>query len=98
MSNFVILPEAEDDVAQAYKWYESQELGLGEEFLRCVDACIQFIRRNQEMYPVVHQNYRRAMIRRFPYVLFYENSETSITIYAVFHCSQDPQKWRNRLF
>jgi hypothetical protein len=38
------------------------------------------------------------MIRRFPYVLFYENSETIITVYAVFHCSQDPQKWRNRLF
>ncbi len=98
MSNFIILPEAEDDVAQAYTWYESQELGLGEEFLRCVDACIQFILRNPKMYPIAHQNYRRAMIRRFPYVLFYEHSGSMITVYAVFHCSQDPQKWRNRLF
>jgi plasmid stabilization system protein ParE len=98
MSNFIILPEAEDDVAQAYTWYENQELGLGEEFLRCVDACIQSILRNQEMYPIAHQNYRRAMIRRFPYVLFYEYSGSMITVYAVFHCSQDPQKWRNRLF
>lgn len=36
--NLIILPEAEQDVAQAYIWYEEQELGLGEEYLRCVDA------------------------------------------------------------
>ncbi|MEH2421314.1 MAG: hypothetical protein V7K48_10420 [Nostoc sp.] len=42
--NLIILPEAEEDVAQAFIWYEEQELGLDEEFLRCVDACIQFIR------------------------------------------------------
>lgn len=49
LRNLIILPEAELDVAQAYVWYEQHESGLGEEFLRCVDACIQFIRRNPEM-------------------------------------------------
>jgi len=39
LRNLIILPEAEQDAAQAYVWYEDQELGLGEEFLRCVDAC-----------------------------------------------------------
>jgi plasmid stabilization system protein ParE len=95
--DLIILPEAEQDVEQAYIWYEKQELGLGEEFLRCVDATVQFIRRNQELYPIVHENYRRAVVRRFPYVLFYEYSEVVVTIYAVFHCSQNPEKWRDRL-
>ncbi|MEH2362314.1 hypothetical protein [Nostoc sp.] len=66
LRNLIILSEAEEDVAQACIWYEEQELGLSEEFLRCVDACIQFIRRNPEMYQVVHQSYRRAVVRRFP--------------------------------
>ncbi len=97
LRNLIILPEAEQDVARAYMWYEEQEFGLGEEFLRCVDACIQFIRRNPEIYQVVHQSYRRAIVRRFPYVVFYEHSDTIVVVYAVFHCSQDPSKWRSRL-
>jgi plasmid stabilization system protein ParE len=95
--NLIILPEAELDVAQAYIWYEKNESGLGEEFLRCVDACVQFIRRNPEMYQVAHENYRRAVVRRFPYVIFYEYSDTTVIVYAVFHCSQNPTKWRGRL-
>ncbi|MGI0490880.1 type II toxin-antitoxin system RelE/ParE family toxin [Alkalinema pantanalense CENA528] len=78
-------------------WYEDQELGLGEEFLRCVDACVQFIQRNPEMYPIAHESYRRAIARRFPYVVFYEYSDTIIVVYAVFHCSQNPEKWRSQL-
>ena len=97
LRNLIILPEAELDAAQAYIWYEEQELGLGEEFLRCVDACIQSIRRNPETYQVAHENYRRAVVRRFPYVVFYEPSDTTVIVYAVFHCSQDPKKWRSRL-
>ncbi|MEM8642625.1 MAG: type II toxin-antitoxin system RelE/ParE family toxin [Cyanobacteria bacterium P01_G01_bin.54] len=93
----VILPEAERDIAQSYSWYEEQEFGLGEAFLRCVDACFQTIRRNPKMYQVTHENYRRAVVRHFPYAVFYEYSEMVVLIYAVFHCSQDPQKWRSRL-
>jgi|GEM_PF-1244279 len=60
-------------------------------------ACIQLIRRNPEMYQVAHATYRRAVVRRFPYVVFYELSDITVTVYAVFHCSQDPKKWRGRL-
>ncbi len=63
--NLIILPEAEQDAAQAYTWYEEKEPGLGEEFLRCVDACMQFIQRHPERYQVVHESYRRAIVRRF---------------------------------
>jgi plasmid stabilization system protein ParE len=97
LRNLIILPEAEQDVSQTYIWYEAQEPGLGEEFLRCIDACIQFIRRSPEMYQVIYENYRRAVVRRFPYVIFYEQSEAAIIVYAVLHCSQNPKKWRNRL-
>lgn len=32
--------EAEDDVISHYNWYERREPGLGEDFLRCVEACV----------------------------------------------------------
>ena len=68
----VIAPEAELDIAEAYVWYEGRRAGLGEEFLSSVDACLENIRRRPEMYPVVHEGFRRSLIRRFPYAVFYE--------------------------
>jgi hypothetical protein len=58
----VIAPEAELDIAEAYVWYEDRKAGLGEEFLTSVDACLESIRRRPEMYPVVHEGYRRSLI------------------------------------
>ena len=46
-------------------------------------------RRQPEMYPRVHETYRRSLIRRF--------AETTVTVYSVFHTSRDPDKWRRRL-
>src|SRR5450759_990483 len=60
----VIAPEAELDIAEAYVWYEGRRAGLGEEFLSSVDACLESIRRRPEMGPVVHEGYRRSLIRR----------------------------------
>ncbi len=37
--------EAENDVISHYNWYESREPGLGEDFLRCVEACVLSIQR-----------------------------------------------------
>ena len=88
---------AELDIAEAYRWYEGRRTGLGEEFLSSVDACLEGIRRWPSMHAMVHEDYRRALIRRFPYAVFYEQSVTMVTIYAVFHTSRDPGKWRLRL-
>jgi plasmid stabilization system protein ParE len=97
MSRVVFTPEAEQDVAEAYNWYESREPGLGEDFLRCVEACMSTIQRHPELYPIAVDEFRRALVRRFPFEVFYEPEGDSINVYSVFHCSQDPQKWRARL-
>jgi len=91
--------DAEADVAGAYQWYEEQSLGLGLEFLSCVETALLSIERAPLMYPVVHETYRRALVRRFPYGIFYEfdQEHDECVVYAVFHCSQDPDKWRSRL-
>ena len=43
------------------------------------------------------QKYRRALISRFPYAVFYEYLTEKIYIYSVFHTSLNPDKWRKRL-
>ncbi len=96
-AELIISPEAQQDVDEAYRWYENRRFGLGEEFLDSVDACIQAICRMPELYPKVHEDYRRALVRRFPYAIFYEYTGVTVTVYSIFHASQDPKKWRNRL-
>jgi plasmid stabilization system protein ParE len=93
----IIAPEAEEDIAEAYGWYEGRRFGLGEEFLGCVDACIQAICRAPELHAKIHENYRRVLVRRFPYAVFYEHTSESVTVYCIFHTSRDPNKWRQRL-
>jgi plasmid stabilization system protein ParE len=93
----LVATEAELDIAEAYAWYEDRGVGLGEEFLSSVDACLEGVRRWPRMNAVVHEDFRRSLIRRFPYAVFYEQSESTVTIYAVFHTSRDPDKWRHRL-
>ncbi len=96
-ANLIIVPEAQTDVDKAYVWYEDRRFGLGEEFLGCVDACIQTICRMPDIYPIIHEQYRRALVRRFPYSVFYEYTLQSVIVYSIFHTSQKPEKWFRRL-
>jgi len=96
-ADLIVAPEAQGDIEEAYAWYEDRRVGMGEAFLVRVDACIQAIRRSPEMHAIVHENYRRGLVRRFPYAVFYEYAAETVTVYCVFHTSRDPQKWRGRL-
>jgi plasmid stabilization system protein ParE len=96
-AELVILPAAERDMTEAYDWYEERQIGLGLRFLRSVNECFDTICRIPKASKCVHEQYRRRMVRRFPYAVFYEYDEDVVRVYAVFHCSQNPNKWRRRL-
>jgi len=96
MNPVIISTEAESDLNQAYLWYEKQIEGLGGDFLLCVDACIQNIARSPKIFQKVHKNIRRALIRRFPYGIFYIEQPDHIMIIAVFHARRDPLVWQGR--
>jgi plasmid stabilization system protein ParE len=96
-AELALAPEAEQDINRAYAWYEQQRTGLGEEFLACVEACLEATCRMPEMQAIVYENYRRALVRRFPYAVFYEFDAGTVTVYCVFHTARDPAKWRERL-
>lgn len=80
---------AKGDVEIAFAWYEKQRRGLGFEFLDCVEVGIKGILVFPEMYEQAHQRFRRCLIRRFPFSVFYTIEETEIAIHAVFDNRQD---------
>ena len=97
MSDEVIVrPEAAREVQEAFDWYEEKSQGLGLEFLRAADACLAGIRRNPLASPVTYQEVRRALLRKFPYALFYIVIEERIIVLACFHVKRNPIDWMRR--
>ena len=91
-----LTPEAEADIDEAIAWYDGRGQGLGDEFLRCVDARIALMERFPKAFPFVHRNIRRVLVRRFPYYLVYEIEDSEIVIYGAYHCARDPRSWKRR--
>jgi plasmid stabilization system protein ParE len=45
---------------------------------------------------LVDPTMRRALVRRFPYSIFYEIEPQQIIVYGVFHGARDPDAWKRR--
>jgi plasmid stabilization system protein ParE len=91
-----VRPEARDDIEQASTWYERQRPGLGDNFLEQVLDALDRIAENPETYPVVHRQTRRAVLRRFPFGVFYRVEVDAIVVIAIMHGSRDPRAWQRR--
>ena len=96
-ADLIVSPEAEEDLDAAYSWYEDRQVGLGERFLLSVDSCMQSICDSPESYPSVRKRFRRAIVPRFPFSVFYEYADRVVKVHCVFHSARDPRKWRSRL-
>lgn len=88
---------AEAHLADAYAWYEAQIPGLGSAFLDSFDDALPRIRQFPESCPVAFMDYRRALLRRFPFGVFYVIEQETIIIAAVFHLARDPRELRREL-
>jgi toxin ParE1/3/4 len=89
--------EAEAEVIDALAWYRELSLDLSRGFRQSLDSCIASIQRFPESHPVVHRDIRRALMKRFPYGLFYVREADLITILACFHAKRDPVIWKERM-
>ncbi len=92
----IVRSAAEDEIAEAACWYSSRIPELGAAFLSAIDATMESIVNNPEIYPVVHKKIRRALTRRFPYQIFYVVGDECVVVLAAFHARRDPREWKNR--
>jgi len=92
-----LLPAAERELEDAFWWYERQRSGLGLEFLLAFDAVVESLRRLPEGRELVALKTRKALLRRFPYLVLYAVEAERILITAVFHARRDPQRWSDRV-
>jgi toxin ParE1/3/4 len=92
----IITPEAEEDLADAKRWYDRQRRGLGQDFLLCVEEALERIRRIPQGASEVLPGVRRVVVRRFPYGVFYRVDPDQIAVIAVYDSRRDPRGWQAR--
>ena len=89
-------PEASADVVEAFSWYQEQRRGLGDEFRADLDATLKLLQQMPETGPVVHRGLRRALLRHFPYAVYFGLSKDLIEVRAVLHQHRSPTAWQSR--
>lgn len=92
----LIRPEAAFEMNAAFDWYEKQRTGLGFEFMRALDAALSAIARDPLLRREVRPGVRRALLRRFPYGVFFGTTDTCVSVLAVLHHRRSPRRWPRR--
>jgi hypothetical protein len=93
----VVRSEAEQELLEAQAWYESKAQGLGFEFARATDVAVATALRNPFGYLRIEAEFRRVLLRKFPYSLIYLPSDDELLIVSFFHQHREPGVWLERL-
>ena len=93
---FIVRPAAAADIDEAFLWYEGQRPGLGHEFLAAAQTLIDAIADHPLRYPVIRRNTRRALLRRFPYAIYFRSYDEVIVVVACMHGRRNPRRWQAR--
>ena len=87
---------ADVDVAATFDWYEKEQAGLGSEFLDELRATYDRLADGPLAYQDLRLGIRRALVRRFPYAVYFAVEGDVIVVLAVLHVSRHPAEWQRR--
>ena len=84
----IVSRRAEREAGEVYEWYEEQLPGLGSQ--------LSLIELSPQSYLEVLPGVRRALLRHFPYGVFFASAGEVISILGVILFSRSPAKWPRR--
>jgi plasmid stabilization system protein ParE len=91
-----LTPDARDEYDEAIDWFDAHGR-KADDFAAAVEWQLDRLRANPFIYQLVFRNARRAVVRGFPYVLFYRVRGRQVEVFSVFHAKQDPAIWQSRV-
>ncbi len=91
-----ISPFAETDFDIAVEWYNSKRDVLGNEFAYEVSRMFERIKSNPLQFPKEYGKMRKAVIKRFPYSVFFVVKEDIAFVLGIFSASRNPNIMKNR--
>jgi len=97
--SILLLEDAENDLDEAFIWYENQRIGLGEEFIKYVEIAFDFIKKHPKASERKEINVHRSIMDKFPYGIYYkmDQEHSQIQIIGILHFKRTPNLWKKRL-
>lgn len=92
----VVQPQSDLDIQAAAVWYEDQRSGLGMRFLDELDQVFRRIETNPRQFPQLEDEVRRALLRHFPYGVYFTEGTDGLAVLAVLHLHREPDMWKTR--
>jgi plasmid stabilization system protein ParE len=92
----VVRPQAESDIEAAATWHELRRQQLGQRFLDELDHVLDRVANHPTQFPEISNGVHRALLRRFPFSVYFVCRETEIVVIAVFHQRRNPSSWEYR--
>lgn len=96
MRNIALRTEARTEFLEAIVDYEAAREGLGARFDAEVDRLLGRIASAPKQFPEIEPGCRRALVRGFPYGVFFTASEDEIVVLAILHLRRAPGTWKAR--
>jgi hypothetical protein len=99
--SFIVREEAKRDIVASAEWYEQQN-GLGADFFKKVEARLSGIAHHDEYIVAPYRRFptfvvRREFVERFPYRVFFVETDDVREVIAVLRDGQDEERWKKRL-
>lgn len=92
----VLRDAARAEFDQAFDHYVAIDIALGLDFVARVGHTFDQIAAQPELYPVELGDVRKAVVKRFPFCVFYRAHANRIEVIAVFDARRDPAIWQRR--
>ena len=90
LTQILLAAEAVQDLADGMAFYESQQEGLGNYFLKCLAADIEGLGVTAGIHRKAYRDYFRLLSRVFPYAVYYTREKEAVNVWAVLDCRRDP--------
>ncbi len=97
MKDVKFLPDAEEEMYEAAKYYQSQASGLGSDYLSEVEKAVGSIAIAPLTWPKIEGELRRRIVRRFPFGILYYTDVKETVIVAIAHLRRKPGYWKKRV-
>ena len=96
MSEFtvVLAPRAENDIAEAFGWYQERNATAAGAFRAEVFETIDRLVDAPLSWPADEEGNRKRVVKRFPYTVWFEVLGSTVTVLAVAHHKRRPAYWR----
>ena len=87
---------AQQDIGEAFDWYDEHSPIAAEQFRLAVQEAAERAADRPTLYAPLDEKHRSCPLVRYPFRIIYQFDDTQLIVIAVAHSSRKPGYWRDR--